>query len=262
MALSLAQHIAQTQAAIDALGDSDPKALRKLQAKLASFVVARAAMDDDEDDDKKKGDGDDDEDDDSKSKKAAAAAEKAKRSAEAAKHRAKAAEHKAKAAESEEAAKKCEEGDEEESEEAAAALAGAGHGALLASLAASVKEMKATQTATSKATLISEARKLSAITKTEAADLSGQPLAYVETFLAMRAKAGFVVTNEGDLVKTKNAAPGTEASLPAETLAMIEHALGGVTGEARAALRKELIAANLKAHNDALAQANGAGGRY
>jgi len=259
--LTLAQHIAQTQAAIDALGDSDPKALRKLQAKLASFVVARAAMDDDDDDDKKKGDGDDDEDD-SKSKMAAKKAEEAKKAAEAAKHRAKAAEYKAKAEESEEAAKKCEADDEEESEEAAARAPSAGHDALLAKLAKSVDTLEKSQVASAKDALIVGARKVGAITKAEAAWLGAQGLPAVESFLELRSKAALVATSEGDLVRPKNAAPGTEASLPAETLAMIEHALGGVTGEARATLRKELIAANLKAHNDALAAANGAGGRY
>jgi hypothetical protein len=246
-------------------GETDPTKRAGISAVIASKSARMAEKSKDGDDDP---DDDGDDDEDSKAKRAAEEAVKAKKAAEAAKHRAKAAEHKQKMEEAEEEAKRCE-ADGEESEEAkkaAAQLAAASpstdHGALLASLAASVRKIEQTQIAASKATLIAEARKLNAITKTEAADLGGQPLAYVETFLAMRAKAGFVVTNEGDLVKAKDAKPGTEASLPAETLAMIEHSLGGAVGEQRAALRKELIAANLKAHTDALAQANGAGGRY
>ena len=256
MALSLVRRIARIRSAIDV--ETDPGKLEPLQTRLAlALALASASKDDDDEDDK------DDDGEESKAKKAAATAAKAKKSAEAAKHRAKAAEHKAKAAESEEAAKKCEEGDEEESEEAAAALpTSTDHTALLASLAHSVTKLEQTQAAGAKAALITGARKLGAITKTEAAWLGDQPLASVESFLGMRSKAGLVITSEDDLVKAKDAKPGTEASLPDYTREMIDASVAAFPGADKKAFRETLVKAHLEEHVKQLAAANSAPGRY
>jgi len=265
MSLSLAKLIARTQAAID--GETDAKKLRPLQANLAAFLVAKSEMDGgDGGDGGDDGDDDEEPDSESKAKLAAKAAAKARGKAEAAKHRAKAAEHKAKAAESEEAAKKAEsEEDDEEEEEAeeAAAAAAPAHEALLTKLARSVQELKDTQATHTKAALIAGARKLGAVTKTEAAWLGAQALPSVETFLEMRSKAGLVAVDEETLLKPKHVKPGTEESLPAETLQMIEAATNVWTGDKKA-YREELVKAHLAAHAKSIKDAlSGAGaGRY
>lgn len=263
MAIKLDALIARTAAAIES--ETDPKKLARLQAQYGAFLATKAEMDDDEGD---KGDDKDEEDEDSKAKKAAAAAKKAKAKAEAGKHRAKAAEYKAKAAESEEAAKKAEEEAEEEEEEseakARAASASGDHAALLASLAASVKEIKTSQAASAKTTLIAGARATKAITKAEAAWLESQQLGTVEGFLQLRAKAGLVATSEEALVKPRDAKPGTEQALSPEVVASIDAAVNAMGAHVpdRAKYREALVKAHLEDHAKQLANGAGSVGRY
>lgn len=263
MPIKLDALIKREQSAIDA--ETDPRKLRAHQANLAAFLATKAEMDGDDDEDDKDKDKDDDEDgEDSKAQKAAKAAAKAKGAAEAAKHRSKAAEYKAKAAESEEAAKAAEEDDdeEEESEESEAAAPPVAHDALLAKLAATVAEIKQTQIESGKKSLIDGARKIGAITKTEAAWLADLSTAKVEGFLEMRAKAGLVVTHEEGLAKPKHVAAGTEESLPADTREMIESAVSAFSGD-REKYRAELVKNHLAAHKKQIdAALNGAGGRF
>ena len=262
MALSLVKRIARIRSAIDV--ETDPGKLEPLQTRLAlALALASASKDDDDEDDK---DDKDDDGEESKAKKAAATAAKAKKSAEAAKHRAKAAEHKAKAAESEEAAKKCEEGEEEEESEeakkAAALVTTGGHDALLASLSATVARVEQTQLAGAKMALLAGAFERRAITRAEKAELEAQPLAFVETFLRMRAKGGHVVTDEEHLLKPKDAKPGTEASLPDYTREMIDASVAAFPGADKKAFRETLVKAHLEEHVKQLAAANSAPGRY
>ena len=260
MSLKLAALIKREQSAIDS--ETDPRKLRGHQARLASFLATKAEMDgdDDEDDDEDKKKDDDDDGDESKAAKAAAAAAKAKGKAEAAKHRAKAAEHKARAAECEEAAKAAEEDDEEESEEESAAAAPPAHDALLAKLAATVAEIKQTQIESGKKSLIDGARKIGAITKTEASWLADLPTAKVEGFLEMRARAGLVVTHEDGLAKPKHAAPGTEEALSDAARESIDLAVRQYSGPDATKYREKLVKNHLAAHEKHVAEAlNGAG---
>ncbi len=259
MSLKLAALIKREQSAIDS--ETDPRKLRGHQARLASFLATKAEMDgdDDEDDDEDKKKDDDDDGDESKAAKAAAAAAKAKGKAEAAKHRAKAAEHKARAAECEEAAKAAEEDDEESEEESAAATPPA-HDALLAKLAATVAEIKQTQIESCKKALIDGARKIGAITKTEASWLADLPTAKVEGFLEMRARAGLVVTHEDGLAKPKHAAPGTEEALSDAARESIDLAVRQYSGPDATKYREKLVKNHLAAHEKHVAEAlNGAG---
>jgi hypothetical protein len=260
--LSLDALIKRTQAAIDA--ESEPKALRVLQANLAAFLATKAEMDDDDGDEDDK-----DQDEKSKAKKAAEEAAKAKKSAEAAKHRAKAAEWKAKAEEAEEAAKKCEEDDEEseEAKKASAALrqatahlaslpGGEALGAQLASLGQDIATLKKGREGDEREALIASVQKQT--TKAERADLATWPLEVVRGFVATRVKSGLVYTDEEALAKPKaKGKPGTAESLPAETLAMIEQAVGAYPLPDKKEYRATLIAAHIAA-----AAKTSAEGRY
>jgi ClpP class serine protease len=244
-------------------------------AKKSALLAAKAEGGDDDPDDE-----DDSDEDESKASKAAEKAEKAKKAAEAAKHRAKKAEYLKKAEEAEEAAKMAEEDEEEEEseeEEAKAALAAvqaltgmrgkAALGALQslanvsATIAKDVAELKRTNEAAAKATLIDGARKAGQITKAEATWLREQPGATAEGFVAMRAKAGLVLTDEDSLVKPKHVEPGTAAALPAETLAMIDSAVNVWQGDKKA-YRESLVKAHIDAHAKQVSAALNGAGRY
>ncbi len=266
------QAILKTAAAIAAEADATKRAA--LQASLNALVKAGGDDDDDEPPGKKDDDDDGDDDDDSKAAKAAKKAEEAKKAAKAAGHRARAAEFKKKAEEAEEEAKKAEADDEEEEEarhggeeddEAKATLAlvrsitggldgAAARGALQAmagtvvSVAKDVAALKATQIATAKEALFAQLKPVT--TKGEREWLETQPLAAIQSFADKRTKAGFVNVSEDSIVKPKNIAPGSEASLPAETVAMIKQAVDAFPGDAKGkeAFRAQLV----KNHVDAL----------
>lgn len=247
------------------VGEADPAkraAAARLIAKKGALLASKAEEGDDDPDDDEEGD----DEEESKAAKAAKKAEAAKKAAEAAQHRAKSAEFRKKAEEAEEKAKMAEADDEEKAkaegdDEKAKTAATAGHDALLASLAKSVGELKQAQTTNAKATLIGGARKLGAITKTEAAWLDAQTLAAVESFLQMRAKAGLVVVDEDQLLKPKHTQPGTEESLPEETRAMIASAVDAFPGDKKA-YRETLVKAHLEAHTKATRDALAGAGRY
>jgi ClpP class serine protease len=100
------------------------------------------------------------------------------------------------------------------------------------------------------------------LTKKEAAWLSGQKLSTVQGFVEMRQKAGVIVnTDESTLIRPKQAVPGTEESLPAETIALIDNACHAVPeGQGRTNLRETLVKNHLAAHNKQLTAAlNGVG---
>lgn len=250
-------------------GETDPAKRAALSLRLAKKSATLAAKSKDGDDDPD--DEDDEGDDESEAAKAAKKAEKAKKAAEAAKHRAKKAEYLKKAEEAEEAAKMAEADEEEkaksaeeEEEKAKAALAagGARAEALLTKLAGSVAELQRSQIQGTKTSLIDGARKLKAITKTEAAWLAGLQLSDVESFLEMRAKSGLVTTSEEALVKPRHVTPGTEEALPEATRAQIDAAVAVYPLADKKAYRDALVAAHLKAHNDQVRAADGAAGRY
>ena len=212
----------------------------------------------------------------------------AAKKAEASKHRSKAAEYKAKAAELEEKAKMAEEDDEEESEskskaggeeddeeakKAASALAtvesltgmtgDAALGAIRALAATATKTaqdvavLKRNQLGQEKAALIESVAKQT--TKAERTWLAGESLATVRGFCETRAKSGLVYTDESSLIRPKHATPGTESSLPAETLEMIESAVGAWQGDKKS-YREALVKGHLEAHTKQLSAAlNGAG---
>ena len=278
MAVKLEHKILKLEAEIAKASGAAAAALR---SRLVILQAAKAEMDD-EDGDEHEGDEDGDEEEASAAEKHRAKAEKEARKAEGAKHRAKAAEHKAKAAECEEAAKKAEAEDDGEEPEA---RAGAGDAmALLESLtglqgaeamgairalaaqsrktAEDVAALKAGNLEAEKTGLIASVAK--ATTKEERAFLKDQPIETVRGFVKMRAKSGLVYTDTDQLVKPKASVVGTESSLPAGTLAMIESACEAHQGDAasRKKFRDSLVKANLEAlDTHAAAVLNGAPGR-
>lgn len=113
-----------------------------------------------------------------------------------------------------------------------------------------------------KTSLISDA-KGKYLTKTEAAWLARQPMATVEGFVEMRRKAGVIVhTDETTLHKPKAATPGTEESLPAETIQIIDSAVAAWRGPDKEAYRKTLVSAHLANHKKAIDAALNGAGRY
>lgn len=271
MAVKLSALIRSTTEAI--ASETDPKKILALQSKLAAFSVVKAEMDDDDDDEPEPQKKPTDDDDESKAEKAKAAADKAKRAAEAAKHRAKAAEHKSKAAESEEAAKRCEEedGDAKKEEAAAspavlAALAEApnGGGALgvaMAEMAREVAELRASKDADTRAALLAKAK---AYTPPHMlAAIKGLGLADLQAFVAVATKGEpMVYTTEGELVKPKAHAADSEASLPPSVVEMIDGACAAISVTNRKAFRAQLVADQIRLHNEQLAKANGGSARY
>ena len=103
------------------------------------------------------------------------------------------------------------------------------------------------------------------LTRKEAAWLGTQKLSTVQGFVEMRHKAGVIVnTDESTLIKPKHVQPGTEESLPKETLEMIEQACSSAgEGVDKKTLRETLVKNHLAAHNKHLSEAlNGAVGRF
>jgi len=275
MAAKLNALIKRTEAAIAT--ETDPRKKVALQAKLSSFLVARAEMDgDDGDGDGKDKDSDDEGDDESKAQKAKAKAAADARKAEAAKHRAKASEHKVKYEEAMEAAKKCEEDEADEahvngapsqasipsvtatelvrgglSEGAAAALlaqAEAGRDAM-----ARLEKLERGNEAAALAASIESARAARRITPHEAKVLASKSAGFVKDFLEMRPKA--LLRTEEEALNPRDAAagtpPGSAAGLPAEVLDQIEQAIAatslGRTEEQKMKLRERMIAAHQEA---------------
>ena len=277
--------IRATEAAISA--ENDPKKLRDLQARLATFTATAAEMgddgdEDDDDDDKKDPDGDGD---DSAAEKHAKRAAKLKAKAKATEHRSKAAEHKQKAAEAEEAARKCEEeggGEEERAEEAVtmggsvAALTAlieartgqkgdAALGTIMAQFAkldnvsGIVDGLKADAEKTERASLLTRASKY--VPKHLISALKTQSIAAVRAFVTEAEKGSpMVATDEGDLIKPKHTGnPGTEETLPQTTRDMIDQSVAfAPPGVDRAAFRDALV----KAHTSSLTAQHVKNGGY
>ena len=260
-------------------GEPDPAkraALIRLSARKASTLAAKMEKGDDDPDDSdddKDGDGEDD-GDESKAAKAAKKAEEMKKAAKAAGHRAKAAEFKKKAEEAEEAAEAAEADDEEaeEAEEAArngavaAALAEApnGGGALgvaMAAMAREVAELKASKEADTRAALLAKARPYTPPHMLAA--IKGLGLADLQAFVAAATKGEPIVyTSEGQMVQPKAGAANSEAALPKEVIEMIDGACAAISTTNRKAFRAQLVADQIKLHNEQLAKANGGSARY
>jgi signal peptide peptidase SppA len=267
MALQLDALIKKAQAALEK--EKDPKKLLALAADLEAYKKTKKHVehveteedddpDDDEDDDKKKDD--DDEDEESESKKSEE------------KH----------SEEEKKSAKGKEEDDEEEEEESKKASAALsllesatgrkGSAAIGAAMAMFSKMEKAiADTAALKATAVAKERE-SLLERAGRyvpghllAALKTQKLAAIRAFVSEAEKgAPMVHTSEGDLIKPKVAAPGTEESLPRETLDIIDQACAhsGSSPEDQKNLREALVKAHLKIHNDRIAAATNGVGRY
>lgn len=95
-------------------------------------------------------------------------------------------------------------------------------------------------------------------TPKEAKELAAMPLSEVRSLVSFAKKRGTLVhTSAGELMHPKDAKPGTEESLPKETIAMIDAAMTNAVGDKKK-LRAELVEAHLKAR----ASLNGAAERY
>lgn len=274
MPVALAALIKKTKAKIAAAiaADAEPEKLAALYADLAAYKKTKkhvehteteegADGDEEGDDD---GEGDDDDKDSDKSEKMSEEEEKLP------------------AKDKDDDEEEDEDEEEEESEEseekaAKAALAlvrevtgmkgkkslGAARAlfATAKSAAEGYVQMKRENRARDKAALIEGARG-KYLTKAEATWLKTQPKSVVEGFVEMRKANGVIVnTDDTTLVKAKHAAPGTEESLPADTIKMIDDAVASWTGPDKAAFRKTLVDANLATHKKLLATATNGQGR-
>ena len=170
------------------------------------------------------------------------------------------------------------EGGEEDDEEAKAALAlvrratgrkgNAAIGAATAMFAqleatrADVRTLKARAEATDRAALVARAERYAP--KRLVAPIASGPLATLRAFVEEAEKgAPMLATSEGDLIRPKAPAPGTEESLTSDVLAMIDTAVASCGLADTKAFRAQLVAAHLKAHTDRInAAASGAQGRY
>lgn len=259
MPIQLDALIKKTEAALaKAFEEKDSKKVISLSASLNAYKKTKKHVEhveteeapDDEDDDK---DGED-KDDDGEDEKAA----KSESDDEA----------KSKASEEEET---------DEKDEAKAALAlvhsltgmtGAkARGALqaiamtAANTAKDVAELKKAQKGAEKAALIKEATG-QYLTPKEATFLATQPMSTVQGFVEMRRKSGVIVnTDDTTLVRPKHVAAGTEESLPAETIAMIDAAVAHTpSGMDPKVYRATLVTNHLAAHHKQLTAAmNGVG---
>ncbi len=258
--MDLDKLIAKTLAAMAV--ERDPTKLAELGTSYAAYAKAKKDMYDDED-----------EEDDDEAKKA----KKAKKAEE---------EKKAKHAEEEE--KKAKKAEEEKKASAAIATATASItdasgaalalvegvtglkgpaalGAVMAKLARldqiveDTNAMKADAAAKETAALVERAGKYvpSHLVKAVAA----QGLEGLRAFVAEAEKGQPMVnTEEGMLLRPKAVQPGTEASLPKETLALIDQAVAACGLRDPKAFRETLVQSHLKAHNERLnAAMNGAG---
>jgi ClpP class serine protease len=242
------------------------KAYKKTE-KHVEHVKTEEGQDDDDDeedddsDDKKK----DDEDDDSEESEEAE--EKASHSAEE--------EEEAPPMKNSEKAEEEEEAEEAEEKKATAALrlleqvtgqrGNAAIGAAMAKfatadrVAADVAKLKADAQATERTALLKTAAKY--VPKHLLGALKTQKLSALRAFVA-EAKKGqpMVATEEGDLIVPKAVVPGSEESLPKETLAMIDQAVAACGLRDPKAFREQLVAKHTASHSDRLNKAlNGAG---
>lgn len=248
--------ITKAQAQVDAATASrDPKNIVASVTRLTALQAAKKASEDDDEDEE-----DDDEEKKAKALGAAAAAKKAEEEEKKSKKAYK---------------KGTEDEDEDEEEEAKAALAlvrelgGVGAVRSMASLANEtaqrVANLEKDGKAREKSSLIAEGRG-KYLTKSDAAYLETQPLSVVKGFVEHRKATGVIVhTDEESLVKPKaTAKPGTEESLPEDTINVINEAVAAFPGnaEAKAKFRADLVVANLKSHNEAVANALNGVGRY
>lgn len=100
------------------------------------------------------------------------------------------------------------------------------------------------------------------ISKQDAKWLRTQKLSIVQGYIAQRKTQGkIIITEEGELLRPKHVNPGTEESLPKETLEMINQACAHpAPGVDPKALREELVKNHLAAHAKHLSNAlNGVG---
>jgi ClpP class serine protease len=264
MPLALSALIKKTEAALKA--EKDPEKLMALAGELSAYKKTYKKMvkteeegdeppakDKDEDDDEEEGD------EEEESEESAAAMPKKK---------------------GDEDEEDDEEEEEEESEEASAKAAldlvhsltgmtgkkalGAlqAIAATAAHTAKDVALLKKANRGRDKAALIAGA-KGKFLTKKEAAWLATQPMNVVQGFVEMRQQSGVIVhTDETTILKPKHIQPGTEESLPQETLDMIDEAVAAWSGDKKE-YRESLVKNHLAAHNKQLANAlNGSGGRY
>jgi ClpP class serine protease len=272
MSVALKALIKKTEAAIATT--KDPEKLATLYADLSAFKKTKKHVEhteteegaddgDDSDDEDKK---DDDEDDDSD--KAAKSDDKEK------------ADFPKKDKGDDDAEEEEEESESEESEKKAASAALAliqsmtgmkgkralgGARALFETAINGAKDIAAIKkqnASRAKKELIAGARG-KYITRFDAEWLASQPLATVQGFIETRRKQGVIVnTDDSTLLKPKQATPGTEESLPADTLAMIESATASFPGSKaeKDAFRATLVTAQLKTHTETVAKAlNGQG---
>lgn len=125
-----------------------------------------------------------------------------------------------------------------------------------------VAALKKASAASAKSALIASARG-KFLTPKEADWLTTQPMSTVQGFVEMRRASGVIVnTDESTMVKPKDAAPGTEASLPKEIIDMIEESLVNVPAAKRDEYRAQAVAAQLKTHKEMLGSALNGAGRY
>lgn len=273
MPIALAALIKKTEAAV--AKEKDPKKLSALLASLEAYKKTEKHIehtkseegddgDDDSDDDKDK-----DEDDESEDSEESSSEDEKKMS--------KKAEFPPKKDGEED--DEDEEDDEEESEEksAKAALAAVqaitgmkgkkALGALqaiaatAANTAADVAALKKASAGRDKAALIASA-KGKHLTPKEATWLGTQKMSVVQGFVEMRKKAGVIVnTDDSTLIKPKYSQPGTEESLPSETIKLIDDAVSASGAHDPKAFRAALVEAHLKAHTERLRSASNGVGR-
>jgi ClpP class serine protease len=123
-----------------------------------------------------------------------------------------------------------------------------------------IAAMKKSNASREKKDLIASARG-KYITRLDADWLGTQPLAVVKGFVETRRKQGVIVnTDDTTLVKPKHVEPGTEESLPTDTIEMIDAAVAGWAGN-KETYRAELVKAHLAAHKKTIATATNGQGR-
>lgn len=122
-----------------------------------------------------------------------------------------------------------------------------------------VARLKSAARAKEKSDLIASAKRY--VPKAQLTWLKTQSLAVVRGFVEQATKGAPIVhTEEGELLRPKAAAPGTEESLPKDTIVMIDAAMAACpNGVKPEVFRKTLVDAHLADHKKRLASANGVG---
>lgn len=122
-----------------------------------------------------------------------------------------------------------------------------------------VARLKSAARAKEKSDLIASAKRH--VPKAQLSWLKTQPLAVVRGFVAQATKGATIVhTDEGELLVPRAATPGTEESLPKDTVAMIDAAMAACPSNVKPEVfRKTLVDAHLADHKKRLASANGVG---